>query len=172
MLFVNMESSFNALKKCIQRDATAGLTLKPSKVLFGPKEVKYLSYILSAHGIRIGDYRIKSIIDLPKPTNIKQFRSVSGMVNFVRKFIPNLAATIAPLVALTKKEATKEVSKRWRPEHDQAFARVKQLITEAPILHFPDFSKLLNLVIHVDASNAGAGAFIAQQNGDDLNIIA
>ena len=92
------------------------------------------------------------------------------MVKFVRKFIPNLATTIAPLVALTKKEATKEVSKHWGPEQDRAFARVKQLFTEAPVLHFPDFSK--SFVIHVDASNAGAGAFLAQQDGDDLKIIA
>ena len=92
------------------------------------------------------------------------------MVNFVRKFIPNLAARIAPLVALTKKKATTEVSRRWGPEQDQAFARVKQLLTEAPVLHFPDFSK--SFVIHVDASNAGAGAFLASQDGDNLKIIA
>ena len=158
-----LENTFKAIQ-------AAGLTLKPSKIQFGPKEVKYLGHILSSDGILIGDDRIKAIIDLPKPTNIKQLRSVLGMVNFVRKFIPNLAATIAPLVALTKKEAINEISKRWRPEHDQAFARVKQLLTEAPVLHFPDFSK--PFVIHVDASNAGAGAFLAQQNGDDLNIIA
>ena len=74
------------------------------------------------------------------------------------------------MVALTKKEATKEISKRWGLEQDQAFARVKQLLTEAPVLHFPYFSK--SFVIHVDASNAGAGAFLAQQDGDDLKIIA
>ena len=27
-------------------------------------------------------------------------------------------------------------------------------------------------VVHVDASQVGAGAFLAQKNGDDLNIIA
>ena len=56
------------------------------------------------------------------------------MVNFVRKFIPNLAGTLAPLVALTKKEAVKEVAKRWNSEHDQAYAKVKQLLTQAPVL--------------------------------------
>ncbi|MEP5219214.1 MAG: hypothetical protein ABJQ80_04340, partial [Lentilitoribacter sp.] len=77
-----------------------GLTLKLSKVLFGPKEVKCLGHILSSDGIRID--RIKAINDLPKPVNVKQLRSVLGMVNFARKFIPDLAATIAPLVALNK----------------------------------------------------------------------
>ena len=158
-----LEETFKALQ-------AAGLTLKPSKAQFGPKEVKYLGHILSADGIRLGDDRIKSILDLPTPTNIKGLRSVLGMVNYVRKFIPNLATVIAPMVDLTKKEAVKSVAKRWGPEHDKAFAEVKQLLTNAPVLHFPDFSK--EFVVHVDASETGAGAFLAQKNGDDLNIIA
>ena len=158
-----LEETFKALQ-------AAGLTLKPSKVQFGPKEVKYLGHILSADGIRLGDDRIKSILDLPTPTNIKGLRSVLGMVNYVRKFIPNLATVIAPMVDLTKKEAVKSVAKRWGPEHDKAFAEVKQLLTNAPALHFPDFSK--EFVVHVDASETGTGAFLAQKNGDDLNIIA
>ena len=32
---------------------TAGLTLKPSKIHFGPKEVQYLGHVLSADGIRM-----------------------------------------------------------------------------------------------------------------------
>ncbi|CAB1111841.1 unnamed protein product [Ectocarpus sp. CCAP 1310/34] len=158
-----LENTFKALQ-------TAGLTLKPSKVQFGPREVKYLGHILSADGIRLGEDRIKSILDLPTPTNIKELRSVLGMVNYVRKFIPNLAAITAPLVELTKKEAVQSVAKRWGPEHDKAFAEIKSLHTKAPVLHFPDFSK--EFAIHVDASETGAGAFLAQKNGDDLNIIA
>ena len=153
-----LENTFKAIQ-------AAGLALKPSKVWFGPTEVKYLGHVLSADGIRICDERIKAIIDLPKPTNIKQLRSVLGMVNFVRKNIPNLTATIAPLVALTKKEAVEQVSKRWGPGHDQAFARVKQLLTEAPVLHFPDFSKSF---CHTRRCQAGAGAFLAQQNGTQI----
>ena len=58
------------------------------------------------------------------------------------------------------------------PSTTELFTRVKQLLTEAPALHFPDFSR--EFVIHVDAtsSEAGAGAFLAQLNGDDLSIIA
>ena len=61
------------------------------------------------------------------------------MVNSVRKFIPDPAGIPAPLVALTKKEAVKKVDKRWGPEHDQACAKVKQLLTKVPVLQFPDF---------------------------------
>ena len=82
---------------------TAGLTLKPSKIYFGPKEIQYLGHVLFAQGIRIGEDRIKALIDLKTPTTIKELRSVPGTIDIVRKFIPNLAPIIEPLVALTRK---------------------------------------------------------------------
>lgn len=138
------------LEKTLQSLQAAGLTLKPSKVQFGPKEVKYLGHVLSSEGIRLGDDRIKAILELPTPTNIRELRSVLGMVNYVRKFLPDLATISAPLVDLTKKEAVKSVAKRWGPEHAEAFAEIKQRLTKAPVLHFPDFSK--EFVVHVGAS--------------------
>ena len=42
----------------------------------------YLGHVLFADGILIGEHRIKAIIDLPTPTNIRELRSVLGMVNF------------------------------------------------------------------------------------------
>ena len=147
-----------------------GLTLKPSKVQFGSREVNYLGHILTADGIRIGEDRVKATVELPTPKTIKELRSALGMVNFVRKLIPNLAGIIAPLVALTNKEAAKEVAKRWRSEHGQAYATVKQLLTQAPVLQFPDILK--TYATYVDASEAGAGAFLAQQKADDLVISA
>ena len=46
----------------------AGLTLKPSKIRFGQKDVHYLGHVLSANGIRIGEDRIKATVDLKTPT--------------------------------------------------------------------------------------------------------
>ena len=47
--------------------------------------------------------------------------------------------------------------------------RPSRLLSKAPVLCFPDFTK--DFVVHVDASEVGAGAFLAQKDGDDLNII-
>ena len=148
----------------------AGLTLKPSKVQFGPLEVKHLGHVLTADGNPIGEDHIKAMVNLPTPTTIKELRSGLGMVNFVRKFIPDLTGILALLRVLTKKEAVKEVAKRWGREHDQAYAKVKQLLTQASVPQFLDISR--DFVIHVDASEAGAGAFLAQNNGDDSVIMA
>ena len=129
---------------------TAGLTLKPSKIHFGPKEVQYLGHVLSADGIRIGENRIKAVIHLKTPTTIKELRSVLGTINFVRKFIPNLAPIIEPLVALTRKSVAnlKVLRNHWGPEQDAAFTKVKELLTSAPVLHFPQYHK--SFIIHIE----------------------
>ena len=49
-----LEDMFHALQ-------TAGLTLQPSKIHFGPNNVQYLGHVLSADGIRMGEDRIKAI---------------------------------------------------------------------------------------------------------------
>ena len=107
------------------------------------------------------------------PSTIKELRSVLGTVNFVRKFIPNLATIIEPLVALTRKSVAnlKTLRNIWGPEQDAAFIKVKELLTSAPVLHFPRFHK--PFIIHVDASDCGVGAFLAQKDDNgELAIIA
>ena len=104
-----LEDMFRALH-------AVGLALKPSKIHFGPKEVHYLGHVLSANGIRMGEDRIKVIVALKTPTTIRELRSELGAINFVRKFIPNLAIIIDLLAALTRKSVSnfKYISKPLR----------------------------------------------------------
>lgn len=44
------ESHLQLLEDIFKTVQAADLILKPSKIQFGPKEVKHLGYILSAHG--------------------------------------------------------------------------------------------------------------------------
>ena len=152
-----LEDMFRALR-------AAGLTLKTPKIHFGPKEVHYFGHVLSADGIRMGEDRIKAITDLKTSTTIKEIRSVLGTINFVRKFIPNLATITDPLVALTRKSVanSKKLRNHWGPEQDAAFIKVKELLASIPVLHFPRFHNE-SFVSHVDASDCGAGAFLSQK---------
>ena len=112
------EAHLRLLEGMFQALQAASLTWKPSNIHFGPKEVHYLGHVLSANGIRMGEDRIKSIIDLKTPTTIKELRSVLGTISFVRKFIPNLATTTDPLVDLTRKAVVnlKTLRNHWGRE--------------------------------------------------------
>ena len=70
---------------------------------FGPRESHYLGHVLSSSGIRIGEDRIRTVVDLKTPITINELRSVLCTIGLVRKFIPNLATLIKPVVALTRR---------------------------------------------------------------------
>lgn len=72
------------LKESFKVLLTVGLTLKPSKVQFGPAEVEYLGHVIWYNEIKIGDDRIQAVADLPHPTSIDDLRSVLGAFNLVR----------------------------------------------------------------------------------------
>ena len=147
---------------------TADLRLQPSKIHFGPKQVQYLGHVLSADGIRMGGDRIKAVIDLKTPTTIKELRSVLGTVNFIRKFIQNLA----PITLLASElQIYRHCETIEGPEQDASFIKVKELLTSAPVLRFPQYHK--SFIIHVDASGCGVGALLAQkEDNEELAIIA
>ena len=160
-----LEDTFQAL-------LAVGLTLKPSKIQFGRSEVKYLGHIISQEGIKIGNDRIKAIARLPRPSTIRELRSFLGAINFVRKYIPRFSEIVDPLIALTRKETARHRSLQrfWMTEHTRAFLTIKQLITTAPILHFPNLAH--EFIVHSDASDQGAGAMLTQKRGSSEAVIA
>ena len=76
------EVRLRLLEDMFRAPQAASLTLKSSKIHFRPKEVHYLGHVLSANGIRMGEDRVKAIVDLKTPTTIKELRSVLGKINF------------------------------------------------------------------------------------------
>ena len=70
-----------------------------------------------------------------------------------------LADIAAPLHALTQKG----VPFHWITAHDDAFSHLKTVLTQAPILTYPDFSTTApTFLLQTDASAIGLGAVLEQ----------
>ena len=82
-----------------------GISLNPKKSLFSLEEGKLLGHIISKEGIRIDPERIQAILQIPYPRNIKELQAFLGKINFLRRFIPNLAELIRLLSNMFKKDA-------------------------------------------------------------------
>ena len=67
----------------------------------------------------------------------------------------------SPLHALTHKDVPFD----WSAECRQAFQTLKQLLMEAPILAYPDFTR--DFLLETDASGAGLGAVLTQRQDDN-----
>ncbi len=81
-----------------------------------------------------------------------------GLCNYYRKFIKGLSKLSKPLRKLLKKD----IKFFWGPKEQETFEKLKRILTEAPVLLFPNFDKPFNLC--TDASLKSLGAVLEQEN--------
>ena len=91
------------LEKVLQRLDSYGLRLKLEKCKFMQPSVTYMGMKLSAEGVSPTEEKAKALKDAPTPENSTQLRAILGMVNYHRKFIPNLSVILLPLNQLLQK---------------------------------------------------------------------
>lgn len=153
------------LEKLFDRLKAAGLTLSREKCNFCRNELKFLGYVIDSRGIRADGEKIKAILEIPVPKNVKQIRSVVGTVSWYRRFIPNFTELTGPLNRLTRKN----VPFSWDNECDIAFMKIKDALVTAPILSCPDFN--LPFTIQCDASGYGIAAVLSQIHPDGERVV-
>jgi hypothetical protein len=125
------------LKKVFQKCRKFGISLNPKKSHFGVEEGKLLGHIISKEGIKIDPNRVEGILKIDTPRSKKEVQSFLGKVNFLRRFIPNLAEIIKHITCMLRKG--NEI--KWNPEAKKYFEDIKVALTKAPVLASPDFTK-------------------------------
>ena len=139
------------------------LLAKLSKCEFFAPQVEYLGHIVSAHGVAVDPSKVKAILDWPQLTTKTEVRSFLGLANYYRRFIANFSALTAPLSALVHDSAPERVV--WTPILDTAFARVKHVLTQAPVLRTYDPDLKCILTTDASSSHEAIGAVLMQDDG-------
>ena len=137
---------------------SVNLSMKKSKSSFFSKEIQYLGHILSATGIRPLPAKTHAIQHMQPPTTPKQFRAFLGLVVYYRKLIKGFARIAKPLTLLTRQQ----VKFDSKLEHHAPFLHLKEVIVQAPILHYPNPNK--KYVVSTDASDDACGAQLSQEH--------
>ncbi|CAK1577892.1 unnamed protein product [Parnassius mnemosyne] len=144
------------LDKVFSRFRESNLKVQPDKSEFLKHETAYLGHIITRDGIKPNPDKISAVQKYPIPKNPKEIKQFLGLLCYNRKFIPDFARITKPLTQCLKKGKKVTIDNNYA----NAFEKCKSLLTNDPILQYPDFTKEFNLT--TDASNFAIGAVLSQ----------
>ncbi|GAA5972537.1 hypothetical protein JCM11641_001890 [Rhodosporidiobolus odoratus] len=142
----------------------AGLFCSRKKTDLFSLRTEFLGHIISQDGIEADPGKVDKIKNWTRPRTVTQVRGFLGIVQYLRKFIPQLAEHTAVLTPLTRKGLTR-IDHLWMDKEERAFEAVKRIVTSLPVLKPVDQDSEKPIWLMTDASKVGIGAVLLQ--GDD-----
>ncbi|CAN6581722.1 unnamed protein product [Malus baccata var. baccata] len=148
------------LKQALMRMRIHKLKMNPKKCAFGVRAGNFLGFLVHQRGVEVDKNKSRAILESLPPTNKVQLQRLLGKINFLRRFIANLAGKIQPLTPLLRLKDKENFE--WGPTHQQAFDNIKAYLTSPPVLMPPQRGKPLKL--YISASERSIGSLLAQNN--------
>ncbi|KAI3734189.1 hypothetical protein L6452_13653 [Arctium lappa] len=148
------EIHLRAILELLKREK---LYAKFSKCEFWLKEVQFLGHVVSKDGIQVDPTKIEAIKGWEAPKSPSEVRSFLGLAGYYRKFIQDFSRIATPLTALTRKN----VKFVWLEAQKEAFGKLKESLSSAPVLSLPNGSE--GFVIYSNASKLGLGCVLMQE---------
>ena len=145
------------LRIVLQRLREHKLFAKFSKCEFWLNSVPFLGHVVSAGGISVDPSKVQDVLNWEPPKTVSQVRSFLGLAGYYRRFIPNFSQLSKPITKLLKNDTKFE----WDKHCNQAFQKLKELLTTAPVLAQPDITKPFD--VYCDASGTGLGCVLMQE---------
>ena len=165
-----LEIVFNRLREC-------NLKLAPKKCSFMQKKVKYVGYIVSEDGVECDPDKIDKVRNWPTPKCPEDVRQFVGFAGFYRKFVKNFSQIVKPLYEVMPVQNQKRSKKTkssndfiWGTAQEQAFQELKNRLTTAPVLAYPEYT--IPFSIYTDACGQGIGAVLCQTQEGQERVIS
>lgn len=177
------EETLERLDMVLMRLEEFNLKVKPEKCNLFQEKLRFLGHLVSSGGISPDPEKIRAVREWKTPTTETELRGFLGLCGYYRRFVPGYAKIAAPLHNLiggsSRKKGRKHpaasikplVADAWDEKCTEAVDQLKELLTTAPVLGYPDFRR--SFILEIDASSHGLGAVLSQQRSDGKsNIIA
>jgi hypothetical protein len=132
------------------------ISSNPYKFIFCVTKGNILGHIVSDSGISIDPERIAAIMNLHTRTSKKEVQFFMGIINFFRRFVPDLAIMAKPIHNILNEDC----SFSWIGGIQNAFVRIKKPISSTPVLAKPDFEK--DFLVYTNATEEAVSSFCLQ----------
>ena len=120
------------------------------------EKVTFLGHVVSKEGISTDPEKMDAVLNLPVPKTLTELRSFLGLCFYYRKFIKAFASLAKPLHYLTEKDVKIE----WNCDCYNAFTKLNNLLTQAPVLSYPEPSSFF--ILDTDPSGVALEAVLSQ----------
>ncbi|MES9881486.1 MAG: reverse transcriptase family protein [Sedimenticola sp.] len=153
----NFHEHIQHLDLVFQKLREAKLTLKGEKCHFALDKVIYLGHVLSKDGIEVDSSKTEAVRSFPTPKTQRDVRRFLGLCNYYRRFVPNFSKMAAPMNHLLQKDCPFH----WDEKCESSFQYLKDALTSAPMLVYPDMNA--PFILSTDASGVAIGYILGQK---------
>ena len=126
------------------------MKLNPAKCTFGVSAEKFLGFIVNNVGIEANLDKIKVVLDMPPPSNIKEVQRLTGRIAALSRFVCKVSDKYQPFFQVLKKAF------QWDTHREEAFAALKTYRSSPPILVSPSEGELLTLYMAISDFSTSA----------------
>lgn len=160
------------LQEVLQVLKENNVLLNDNKCLYKVRQVNFLGHELTPEGTRPLRKYIESVAKFRVPKTIEELQSFLGLINYINKWIPNMATVTEPLKQLLRKKFGKNanIEDFWSTEQDRSFSLLKDALTKIQTLGYYDVQDKTQVV--ADASPVGLGALLIQIDAKGPRVIA
>ena len=159
------ESCLENLECVLERCEESHLVLNWEKCHFMVTQEIVLGHIVSSKGIEVDKAKVELIQHFPILKSVKDIRSFLRHAGFYHRFIEGFSSISRPLCHFLSLDVPFE----WTPQCQDAFDKLKGLLTIAPIIRSPDSSLPFELMC--DASDHVVGAVFGQRVDKKPHVI-
>nr|ABA97058.1 retrotransposon protein, putative, unclassified [Oryza sativa Japonica Group] len=162
-----MEGHIADLILAFERMRRYGLKMNLLKCAFGVSAGKFLGFMVHERGVEIDPKKIEKIRDFKAPTCKKEVQKLLGKVNYLRRFISNLAGKIDAFVPILRLK--KEADFTWGAKQQEAFEELKRYLSTPPVVRAPKAEKPFRL--YIASEDKVIGAVLTQEEDGKEYII-
>ena len=102
------------------------MKLNPAKCAFRVSAGKFLGFIVNHRGIEENPDKIKAVLDMPSPSDIKEVQRLTGRIATLSRFVSRASDKCQPFFQVLKKAF------QWDTKCEEAFSALKTYLSSPP----------------------------------------